>query len=91
MLDAIATHLSAPNPRDALTSLFCEVLHWGQPQGVSFTCTVTVRQDKEAFLIFVPVAQLSGLPVLRVERFSPSRMRYTTSTAAPSMPSSSTC
>ena len=71
----VEAHLNTPHLRDNLISLFCETLLWGRPQARAFSRDVRVRQDEKADgstmltagLAFTPVAQLSGLPVFRVD------------------------
>jgi hypothetical protein len=68
MLDlprAIQLRLNTGNLRESLTPLFCETLRWGQPQGHPLTLSVGAPVNRS--LTFVPVAQLSGLPVFRVD------------------------
>lgn len=67
LLSTIETHLNTPHLRDNLTLLFCETLLWGRPQRQAFAREVRVRQQEKAQLAFTPVAQLSGLPVFRVD------------------------
>jgi hypothetical protein len=64
---AIEAHLNSPQIRENLTPLFCETLLWGQTTAAPFTREVTVRRGEKATIPFVPVAQLSGLPVFRVD------------------------
>ncbi len=49
-----------------LTPLFCEILRWGAPQGMARR-TLEVGAPVGTSLTAVPVAQLSGLPVLRLD------------------------
>ena len=63
----IQTHLNSPHLRDNLTPLFCETLLWGRPQIRPFRRDVRLHPDERADLTFTPVAQLGGLPVLRVD------------------------
>lgn len=66
LLQKIQSKLNAGRLSDNLTPLFCETLRWGAPQRMtprSLAVGVTVG----ATLTAIPVAQLSGLPVLRVD------------------------
>jgi len=65
LLSAIQSRLNAGNLRESLTPLFCETLRWGHPQGNPLTLSVGAPVNRS--LTFVPVAQLSGLPVFRVD------------------------
>lgn len=67
LLQSIETHLNSPHLRDNLTPLFCETLLWGRPQASAFAREVSVRRQEKAQLAFTPAAQLSGLPVFRVD------------------------
>ncbi len=67
LLSTIETHLNSPRLRDNLAPLFCETLLWGRPQASAFTREVMVGRQEKAQLAFTPVAQLSGLPVFRVD------------------------
>ncbi|MFQ5614593.1 MAG: Eco57I restriction-modification methylase domain-containing protein, partial [Anaerolineae bacterium] len=67
LLQAIETHLNSPSLRENLTPLFCETLLWGHPQAQTFSRQVQMRQNERADLTFTPVAQLSGLPIFRVD------------------------
>ncbi len=49
-----------------LTALFCETLRWGAPRGMSARA-LAIGAPVSASLTAVPIAQLSGLPVLRVD------------------------
>ncbi len=57
--------LDSPALRGNLTKLFCEVLGWGRPQGMARLLPIAVPEHPEVML--APVAQLSGLPVFRVD------------------------
>jgi len=67
LLSTIETHLNTPHLRDNLAPLFCETLLWGHSQASVFAREATVARQEKAQLAFVPVAQLSGLPVFRVD------------------------
>jgi len=67
LLSTIETHLNSPHLRDNLAPLFNKTLLWGRPQASAFTREVTVGRQEKAQLAFTPVAQLSGLPVFRVD------------------------
>lgn len=67
LLSTIETQLNTLHLRDNLTPLFCETLLWGRPQGQEFAREVRVRPQEKNQLAFAPVAQLSGLPVFRVD------------------------
>ncbi|MFA0770163.1 MAG: hypothetical protein REDVDVYQ_000666, partial [Candidatus Fervidibacter sp.] len=64
MLDLLRAIQSRLNEGD-LRGMFCETLRWGQPQGHPLTLSVGAPVNRS--LILVPVAQLSGLPVFRVD------------------------
>lgn len=57
--------LDTPALRGNLTRLFCEVLGWGSPQGMVRQLPISGSEHLEVTPI--PVAQLSGLPVFRVD------------------------
>ncbi len=61
-LEAIA---KAAHVADAVKSLFCEVLLWGQPQGSPRLLQLGAPVSRQVTAI--PVAQMSGLPVYLVE------------------------
>jgi type I restriction-modification system DNA methylase subunit len=65
LLRAIQSRLNAGDLRESLMPLFCETLRWGQPQGHPLTLSVGAPVNRS--LILVPIAQLSGLPVFRVD------------------------
>jgi len=65
LLRAIQSRLNAGDLRESLMPLFCETLRWGQPQGHPLTLSVGAPVNRS--LTFVPIAQLSGLPVFRVD------------------------
>ncbi len=67
LLSTIEAHLNTPHLRDNLVPLFCETLLWGRPQASAFAREVTVRRQEKTKIAFAPVAQLSGLPVFRVD------------------------
>lgn len=62
LLQRIRHHLESGRLSDNLTPLFCETLRWGAPHGMTPRSLAV-----GATLTAVPVAQLSGLPVLRVD------------------------
>ncbi|MDZ7371149.1 MAG: Eco57I restriction-modification methylase domain-containing protein [candidate division KSB1 bacterium] len=51
---------------DNLTPLFCETLFWGKPRGMS-PLSLPIGMPINKTLTAQPVAQISGLPVLRVD------------------------
>lgn len=57
--------LDSPPLRGNLTRLFCDVLGWGHPQAPVRPFSLTVPGDLAVTL--TSVAQLSGLPVFRVD------------------------
>jgi type I restriction-modification system DNA methylase subunit len=65
LLRAIQSRLNAGDLRESLMPMFCETLRWGQPQGHPLTLSVGAPVNRS--LTFVPIAQLSGLPVFRVD------------------------
>jgi len=62
----IQAQLDSPRLADNLTPLFCETLRWGNPRGLA-PRAITVGAPLSRNLTTVPVAQLSGLPVFRVD------------------------
>ena len=64
MLDLLRAIQLRLNEGD-LRGMFCETLGWGQPQGHPLTLSVGAPVNRS--LTFVPIAQLSGLPVFRVD------------------------
>lgn len=54
-------------PAQNLEALFCETLLWGRAQGPAFTRQVTLAPGQTVSLEIRPLAQLSGLPVFRVD------------------------
>lgn len=65
LLRDIEGHLNTPELRQNLTSLFCETLCWGSPQGHPIQLAVGAPVNRT--LTASPVAQLGGLPVFRVD------------------------
>ncbi len=65
LLRDIKGHLNTPELRQNLTSLFCETLCWGSPQGHPIQLAVGAPVNRT--LTASPVAQLGGLPVFRVD------------------------
>ncbi len=65
LLRDIEGHLNTPKLRQNLTSLFCETLCWGSPQGHPIQLAVGAPVNRT--LTASPVAQLGGLPVFRVD------------------------
>ncbi len=65
LLRDIERQLNSTELRQNLTSLFCETLCWGSPQGHPIQLAVGAPVNRT--LIAFPVAQLSGLPVFRVD------------------------
>ncbi|MEZ0396166.1 MAG: DNA methyltransferase, partial [Anaerolineales bacterium] len=54
-------------PAQNLEALFCETLLWGRAQGAAFRRQVTLAPGQSFDLEFRPLAQMSGLPVFRVD------------------------
>lgn len=67
LLHSIESCLNTAAIRDNLKPLFCEVLLWGHPQGQTLRRDIRLDGDTKIEVGFVPVAQLGGLPVLRVD------------------------
>jgi len=65
-LRRIEAHLTSGNFAQSLTELFCRTLYWGAPRGLT-PRVLEVGAPVNATLTIYPVAQLSGLPVLRVD------------------------
>ncbi|GIV08350.1 MAG: hypothetical protein KatS3mg019_0441 [Fimbriimonadales bacterium] len=65
-LNMIEERLTSGGLANNLTPLFCQTLFWGNPQGLT-TRVIEVGAPVNATLTIHPVAQLSGLPVLRVD------------------------
>jgi hypothetical protein len=65
LLHEIRQHLDTSRLCENLTPLFCQTLHWGKPQGTPRALAVGVPISQT--LTVQPVAQLGGLPVLRVD------------------------
>lgn len=65
LLTKIQQHLNRPDQN--LEALFCETLLWGRAQGPAFTRQVTLAPGQTVSLEIRPLAQLSGLPVFRVD------------------------
>jgi hypothetical protein len=65
LLQRIHRHLESGRLADELTPLFCQTLHWGAPRGLT-PRVLQVGAPVSATLTVYPVAQLSGLPVYRV-------------------------
>lgn len=66
LLHAIEEQLRRPNLGESLVPLFCETLNWGHFQSQPFSRDLTSRGEVTR-LMFSPVAQLSRLPVFRVD------------------------
>jgi adenine-specific DNA-methyltransferase len=66
-LDHIRNKLEAEHPAEELPSLFCEVLNWGHPPPDSEKCQLKLSAPISREVTAVPVAQMSGLPVYRVD------------------------
>jgi adenine-specific DNA-methyltransferase len=62
----IEAHLRTTPLAGSLTPLFCDTLRWGAPRGMP-PQTLPGGQPVGGFLTAVPVAQLSGLPVFRID------------------------
>jgi adenine-specific DNA-methyltransferase len=66
LLQKIQSNLESPDLPDNLTSLFCETLRWGAPGSLA-PRRVKLGAPVDATLTAKPVAQLSGLPVFRLD------------------------
>jgi type I restriction-modification system DNA methylase subunit len=66
LLQKIHARLNAEPLADNLTPLFCETLRWGAPRGLK-PRLLAAGAPVGRPLTAVPVAQLSGLPVFRVD------------------------
>jgi len=66
LLEKIEAHLKAVPLANNLTPLFCQTLRWGAPQGMR-PRSLTVGHPADRRLTALPVAQLTGLPVFRIE------------------------
>jgi hypothetical protein len=66
LLQKIQSQLNAGRLSANLTPLFCETLRWGAPRGMA-PRALAVGAPISATLTAHPVAQLSGLPVYRVD------------------------
>ena len=66
-LRRIEAHLTSGNFAQSLTEVFCRTLYWGAPRGLTPRVLEEVGAPINATLTIHPVAQLSGLPVLRVD------------------------
>jgi adenine-specific DNA-methyltransferase len=65
-LQKIHSSLDATTLADNLMPLFCEVLRWGAPHGLT-PRSLVVGAPLTRTLMATPIAQLSGLPVFRVD------------------------
>lgn len=66
LLKKISNQLNTTPLAKQLTTLFCETLHWGAPRGLT-PRLLQVAAPVGQTLTAHPVAQLSGLPVFRVD------------------------
>jgi hypothetical protein len=66
LLQKIQSRLEADSLADNLAPLFCETLRWGAPRDLA-PRALAVSAPVGATVTAVPVAQLSGLPVFRVD------------------------
>ena len=66
LLEKIKAHLKAVPLANCLTPLFCYTLRWGTPQGMR-PRSLTVGPPVDRRLTALPVAQLTGLPVFRID------------------------
>jgi len=66
LLHQIQTRLNAEPLADNLTPLFCETLRWGAPRNLA-PRSIATGAPVGRTLTAVPVAQLTGLPVFRVD------------------------
>lgn len=66
ILQHIEAHLKSGQLAERLVQLFCQTLRWGVPRGL-MPRTLEVDLPVSKTLTIYPVAQLSGLPVLRVD------------------------
>lgn len=65
LLHEIQSHLNSASLRDNLAPLFRETLNWGRPKGQPRA--IAIGSPLGSTLTVSPVAQLSGLPVFRVD------------------------
>jgi hypothetical protein len=66
LLQQIQSRLNASPLADSLTPLFCETLRWGAPRNLA-PRSLAVGAPLSRTLTATPVAQLTGLPVFRVD------------------------
>ncbi|BCX11992.1 MAG: hypothetical protein KatS3mg067_0930 [Thermosynechococcus sp.] len=66
LLQRIQSCLNAAGSPQQLSNLFCRTLHWGAPRGLT-PRTLDLGTPINQRITLHPVAQLSGLPVYRVE------------------------
>jgi len=66
LLEKIEAHLKAVPLANSLTPLFCQTLRWGAPRGMR-PRSLTVGPAVGRNLTALPVAQLTGLPVFRID------------------------
>jgi type I restriction-modification system DNA methylase subunit len=64
--DSITRQLESGNPRERLSALFCETLGWGTPHGRS-PRTLELGGPINRTVTAHPVAELSGVPVFRID------------------------
>jgi type I restriction-modification system DNA methylase subunit len=69
LLTQIQAYLEAPDLRESLPRLFRETLLWGRASGEAFSRELTFNGETHAIGL-APIAQLGGLPVLRVDWFA---------------------
>ncbi|MGC8743150.1 MAG: Eco57I restriction-modification methylase domain-containing protein [Verrucomicrobiia bacterium] len=66
ILQQIEAQLTGGNLAENLGELFCQTLNWGAPRGMT-SRTLEVGTPVSGLLTLHPVAQLSGLPVYRID------------------------
>lgn len=64
-IQQILESLPAEKPEQSLQRLFCEVLYWDAPRGLS-TLSLEIGAPVSRTLTFVPIAQVASLPVFCV-------------------------
>ncbi|MBA3945102.1 MAG: Eco57I restriction-modification methylase domain-containing protein [Herpetosiphonaceae bacterium] len=65
LLEEIKSLLDSPRLRDNLAALFARTLNWGKPQGAART--ISAGTPVGTSVTAIPIAQLSGLPVFRID------------------------
>src|SRR5437667_340215 len=75
MREQLQAHLNSPKVRETLKALFVQTLKWGNPKGGAQPIAVGTPVDRT--LIAIPVAQLAGLNVYRIDWHSEKRPTVT--------------